>query len=157
MHLYGVITLSVMMWLAPTAVFAGMLYLLEPYFWSCRRPRRWWFYAVAVLLGGVLTATLPYLFESLNLDALSAWPIVTVPITALWIIFYGTKRSFDPFYGALCVVSGACLFVAIEALIYGPGDGTGLWGIGFILSWWLLGIPLAVIAIIQILVWAYRR
>lgn len=157
MHLYGVITLSVMMWLASTVVLAGMLYLLEPYFWSCRRPRTWWFYLVAVLLGGVLTVTLPYLFESLNLDAFSAWPIATVPITALWIIRYGTKRSFDPFYGTLCVVSGACLFVAIEALINGPGDGSGLWGVGFILCWWVLGIPLAVIAIIQVLVWAYRR
>ncbi|MEJ5997602.1 hypothetical protein [Corynebacterium sp. H130] len=157
MHLYGVISLSAMAWLVPTLVFVAMLFFLEPTFWSFRRPRRWWFYVVALLIGATLTAALPPLVERLHLDALEAWPMITVPIAALWIILYGTKRSFDPFYGALCVVSGACLFVAIEALISGPGDGTGLWSIGFVFAWWFLGGPLAVIAIIQTMVWAYRK
>lgn len=157
MHLYGVISLSVMVWLLPSLIIAGLLYLLEPMVWGDRPPRKWWFYVVAVFIGATLTATLPPLVERLKLDALLVWPMITVSIAALWLARYSVKRSFDPFYGGLCVVLGACLFVAIESLISGPGDGTGLWGVGFIFAWWFLGSPLAVIAFIQCLVWAIRK
>lgn len=157
MHASGVLCLSATFWLIPAAAIAVVLAVLEPFVWKQRRPRHWWFYGVAVGLGLVLTPLISYLSDRFEGDALVWWPLVLVAIAAIWLIRYSAKRSFDPFFGTLAVVSGACLFVSLDALITGPGDGTGLWGIGFLLNWWLLGIPLAIIAIIQSLVWAFRR
>ncbi|QGU02881.1 hypothetical protein CKALI_10130 [Corynebacterium kalinowskii] len=157
MHLYSVISLTAQMWLLPALVCFGLLYLLEPRVWGRRQPRRWWFYVVALLIGAAFTATLPSLIERLHLDALGVWPMLTVPVAALWQVFYSAKRSVDPFYCTLCVVSGSCLFVAIDSLMTGPGDGSDTWSVGLFFSWWFLGVPLAIIAFLQTLVWVLGK
>lgn len=45
---------------------------------------------------------------------------------------------------------GCALYYAVETLVTGVGDGTGLWAVGILYAWVCCGVPLAVAAALHI-------
>lgn len=98
------------------------------------RPRN--YYLGAALLGPLVAA----LAMSTTHNILLLLGAVIILATA-WIGAFSRPGSFDPFLGAWCVVNGIC---ALYACTY-RGEVAGL---GFLMVWAYIGLPLAMVALV---------
>ncbi|WP_018118487.1 hypothetical protein [Corynebacterium mastitidis] len=140
----------------PAAVCAGIIALIER-----TTPRRtspegtagtWKLGGIAAALGLILsTAILEGLFRVIHSEAVVAF---AVPISLVIVLLVGARRARHEIAGPLALALGGtvgcALYYAVETLVTGVGDGTGLWAVGILYAWACCGVPLAVAAVLRI-------
>lgn len=132
-------------WIFPAIVTGALPWLLElnrENKLPNRKIRPLWYYLGAFILGPVV-AGLALVVTGARNESLFLIPGAVVFLATIWMGAFSRPRSFDPFLGAWCVVCGilAVYTVAVR-------DEGGLAGLVHILVWVLIGLPLALIALI---------
>lgn len=152
----SVVLIGLVLIAVPAAVCAGVIALIER-----TTPRHispegtagtWRLGGIAAALGLILsTAILEGLFRVVHSEAVVAF---AVPISLVIVLLLGARRARHEIAGPLALALGGtvgcALYYAVETLVTGVGDGTGLWAVGILYAWVCCGVPLAVAAALRI-------
>lgn len=139
------INAAVQFWILPSLAIGVLPWLLEttrvkPL--PTRRIRPLWYYLGAAVLGALVAVAAMAITRGAN-DTILLIPGSVILVSAMWIGAFSRPSSFDPFLGAWCSVNGIC---AVYTIAY-PDEGD-LAGLGLLMIWSLIGLPLAAIALV---------
>lgn len=143
--------------LVPALIAIGVILLVQ---WLTKRPpvKRDGAAIGVAFVGGALATTLGmYLGTLLDGDFGSAHAALwAVPVAAVMVavLHFFKVRGLSALHVALALICGSGLPFVIEYALTGPGDGTGLWAIGLIFTWWIVGIVAAVVLLAR---WGVRH